>query len=106
MGQAAALDQVGAEAADPFREDLDVALAPPLAVGDLVEPGPLLEPDGAVDGGVQEVVGLGFGEPAGLPVEDHVPDPGRAWEAADHGRGEAHRAGPSAWAASPSGRRS
>ena len=85
VGEAAARVQVGPEAADALGEDLDVALAAPLAVGDLVEPGPLLQPDGRVDGRVQEAVRLGLVEPAGLAVEDDVPDPGRPREAADDG---------------------
>ena len=85
VGEAAARVQVGPEAADALGEDLDVALAAPLAVGDLVEPRPLLEPDGRVDGRVEEAVRLGLVEAPGLAIEDDVPDPGRPREAADDG---------------------
>ena len=88
IGKPAARVEVRPEAAHALGEDLDVALAAPLAVRDLVEACALLEADGGVDGRVEEPVGLRLGEPARLPVKDDVPDPGRAGQAADDGRGE------------------
>ena len=88
VGEPAARIDVGPEAADAVGEDLDVALAAPLAVGDLVDAGPLLEADGAVDGGIQESIGLRLAEPSGLSVEDDVADPGRPRQTADDGGGE------------------
>src|SRR5262249_28332055 len=74
-------------------EDVHVVLAPPLAVGDDVEPGPLLHPHGSRDRRVEERrCGLGC-EPAGLPVEDDVANPARPGQTADDVRGERHRAG-------------
>ena len=83
IGQAAARIEVVLEAANPLREDLDVAFAAPLAVRDLVQPGPFLQGDGGLDGPVEEPRGFRLGQLAGFPVEDHVPNPCRTRQAAD-----------------------
>ena len=84
--------EVVAEAAHPLGEHLDVALAPPLAVGDLVQAGALLQGDRHGGRPVQVRVRLLLGDAAVLAVQDQLAQPLRPRQAADDGRGEQRHA--------------
>ena len=81
-------DQVVPEAVDRLGHHPRVALAAPLAVGQVVEAGALLQTDGRRNCGVEQPVGGRLVDAAGFAVQDQLPHPDRPGQAPHHERGE------------------
>ena len=75
--------QVIREAVHCLREHLYVALASPLAIGDVVQSGPFLHTDGRRNCGVQQSAKVLNSDSPCLSIFDEVPYPLRAWQTSD-----------------------
>src|SRR5262249_17285123 len=85
-----AWDEIGLEAFDALVKDLEVALAPPFAVGKNVDAGSLLEGDGERDRLVADALPLRRRGTAGQVILEDIQQAGGAREAANH-RGREER---------------
>jgi len=71
-----------------FGEDLDVTFIPPFAIGNFLQPRPLLHHDRRLDCPVQKWSHLVLGKTDWLTFKDNVQNPSRAQKATDDSGGE------------------